>query len=119
MIKWFGYKGYFWFIDESINRLIIHFSINYLIFKKLQIQMKWWWFRYVIRQVIEKLNIVADPGLKAYHEGKHLGPSLTPGPEAAGHKQLRMGLGDNKPLGNRKRNELLKAARVRTGPVEV
>ena len=32
------------------------------------------------------VNAVADPGFEACHEGKHSGPSRTPGPETTGHK---------------------------------
>ena len=54
--KWFGNKGGF-LIYRLINSSINYSFFDLLIFKKLQIWMKQWWFRYVIRQLIEKLII--------------------------------------------------------------
>ena len=41
-----------------MNYSIIHFSINYLIFKKLQTRMKQWWLRCTVRQLIVKSIIL-------------------------------------------------------------
>ena len=47
-------------IFDLINnyQLMIHFSMNDLIFKKSQIRMKQWWFWYAIWQLIEKSIIL-------------------------------------------------------------
>ena len=51
-------KGIFDLLMNQLNRLIVHFSMIYLILKRLQVRMKQWWFWYAISKLIKKLIIL-------------------------------------------------------------